>query len=91
MATAAHGRSLARQLLEVLEQRWREPDEGIWEIRDQRRHWRRFRRRLLLHRRKNCSGGGGVVYGGGIVYGSGREIGHSYQHGAEKKEARLGH
>jgi len=39
MATAAHGRSLARQLLEVLEQRWREPDEGIWEIRDQRRHF----------------------------------------------------
>ncbi|MBN6149105.1 glycoside hydrolase family 15 protein [Xanthomonas sp. AmX2] len=39
MPSAVHGRSLARQLLEVLEQCWREPDEGIWEIRDQRRHF----------------------------------------------------
>ncbi|MBB5942118.1 glycoside hydrolase family 15 protein [Xanthomonas sp. 3307] len=39
MASAVHGRSLARQLLEVLEERWRDPDEGIWEIRDKRQHF----------------------------------------------------
>jgi GH15 family glucan-1,4-alpha-glucosidase len=31
--------SLATLLLEVLERRWREPDEGIWEVRGPRRHF----------------------------------------------------
>ncbi|HUI47448.1 MAG TPA: glycoside hydrolase family 15 protein [Acidimicrobiia bacterium] len=31
--------SLARLLLDVLETRWREPDEGIWEVRGPRRHF----------------------------------------------------
>jgi len=31
--------SLARLLLDVLEERWREPDEGIWEVRGARRHF----------------------------------------------------
>ena len=31
--------SLARLLLDVLERRWREPDEGIWEVRGARRHF----------------------------------------------------
>jgi GH15 family glucan-1,4-alpha-glucosidase len=31
--------SLARLLLDVLEKRWREPDEGIWEVRGPRRHF----------------------------------------------------
>jgi GH15 family glucan-1,4-alpha-glucosidase len=31
--------SLALLLLEVLEKRWREPDEGIWEVRGGRRHF----------------------------------------------------
>jgi GH15 family glucan-1,4-alpha-glucosidase len=31
--------SLAQLLLEVLETRWREPDEGIWEVRGRRRHF----------------------------------------------------
>lgn len=31
--------SLARLLLDVLEKRWREPDEGIWEVRGERRHF----------------------------------------------------
>jgi GH15 family glucan-1,4-alpha-glucosidase len=31
--------SLALLLLDVLEQRWREPDEGIWEVRGPRRHF----------------------------------------------------
>jgi GH15 family glucan-1,4-alpha-glucosidase len=31
--------SLVQLLLEVLEDRWREPDEGIWEVRGSRRHF----------------------------------------------------
>jgi GH15 family glucan-1,4-alpha-glucosidase len=31
--------SLALLLLDVLEERWREPDEGIWEVRGPRRHF----------------------------------------------------
>ena len=31
--------ALVRHLLENLEQRWREPDEGIWEVRGPRRHF----------------------------------------------------
>jgi len=31
--------SLARLLLDALEQRWHEPDEGIWEVRGPRRHF----------------------------------------------------
>jgi GH15 family glucan-1,4-alpha-glucosidase len=31
--------SLARLLLDVLQERWREPDEGIWEVRGPRRHF----------------------------------------------------
>ena len=31
--------ALATLLLEVLERRWREPDEGIWEVRGPRRHF----------------------------------------------------
>ncbi len=31
--------SLAQLLLDVLEERWREPDEGIWEVRGPRRHF----------------------------------------------------
>jgi GH15 family glucan-1,4-alpha-glucosidase len=31
--------SLALLLLDVLEKRWREPDEGIWEVRGPRRHF----------------------------------------------------
>jgi GH15 family glucan-1,4-alpha-glucosidase len=31
--------SVARLLLDVLEKRWREPDEGIWEVRGERRHF----------------------------------------------------
>jgi GH15 family glucan-1,4-alpha-glucosidase len=31
--------SLLRLLLESLESRWREPDEGIWEVRGKRRHF----------------------------------------------------
>jgi GH15 family glucan-1,4-alpha-glucosidase len=30
---------LGRQVLELLEQRWREPDEGIWEVRGERRQF----------------------------------------------------
>jgi GH15 family glucan-1,4-alpha-glucosidase len=30
---------LGRHVLGLLEQRWREPDEGIWEVRGQRRHF----------------------------------------------------
>jgi GH15 family glucan-1,4-alpha-glucosidase len=30
---------LGRRVLGLLEQRWREPDEGIWEVRGQRRHF----------------------------------------------------
>lgn len=33
------GTGLFNVYLEQLEQRWREPDEGIWEIRDERRHF----------------------------------------------------
>ena len=48
--------SLARLLLDVLEQRWREPDEGIWEVRGPRRHfahskvmcWVAFDRAVLM-------------------------------------------
>ncbi len=36
---SANSWSLARLLLEVLEDRWREPDEGIWEVRGPRRHF----------------------------------------------------
>ena len=31
--------ALQRRLLESLEERWREPDEGIWEVRGPRRHF----------------------------------------------------
>jgi GH15 family glucan-1,4-alpha-glucosidase len=30
---------LGRHMLELLERRWREPDEGIWEVRGERRHF----------------------------------------------------
>jgi GH15 family glucan-1,4-alpha-glucosidase len=33
------GWSLQRRLLDYLEQAWKEPDEGIWEIRGERRHF----------------------------------------------------
>ncbi len=33
------GWELVRRMLLVLEERWREPDEGIWEIRGERRHF----------------------------------------------------
>jgi len=36
---SANSWSLALLLLEVLEKRWREPDEGIWEVRGPRRHF----------------------------------------------------
>ncbi|HEY5170512.1 MAG TPA: glycoside hydrolase family 15 protein [Acidimicrobiia bacterium] len=36
---SANSWSLARLLLDVLEERWREPDEGIWEVRGGRRHF----------------------------------------------------
>jgi len=31
--------SVQREMLSCLEDRWREPDEGIWEVRDERRHF----------------------------------------------------
>ena len=36
---SANSWSLAQRLLEVLEDQWREPDEGIWEVRGGRRHF----------------------------------------------------
>jgi GH15 family glucan-1,4-alpha-glucosidase len=36
---SANSWSLARLLLDVLEELWREPDEGIWEVRGGRRHF----------------------------------------------------
>ncbi|MBS7456154.1 glycoside hydrolase family 15 protein [Coralloluteibacterium stylophorae] len=39
MAPARHGYDLERAFLRELEKRWREPDEGIWEVRGGRRHF----------------------------------------------------
>ncbi len=39
MAEAQHGRSVARSLVEWLESNWREPDDGIWEVRGPRRNF----------------------------------------------------
>jgi GH15 family glucan-1,4-alpha-glucosidase len=36
---SANSWSLARLLLDVVAERWREPDEGIWEVRGGRRHF----------------------------------------------------
>ncbi|MFC4728118.1 glycoside hydrolase family 15 protein [Coralloluteibacterium thermophilus] len=39
LAPPQHARDLMRAFLNELERRWREPDEGIWEIRNARRHF----------------------------------------------------
>lgn len=39
LPTQASAWALQRKLLDYLERAWREPDEGIWEIRGQRRHF----------------------------------------------------
>ena len=63
-APSADSWSLARLLLESLEDRWREPDEGIWEVRGPRRHfthskvlcWVAFDRAISLAEHCACEG-----------------------------------
>ncbi|MCZ4121098.1 glycoside hydrolase family 15 protein [Streptomyces sp. H39-S7] len=39
LADDKHAWSLQRTLMDFLESNWREPDEGLWEVRGQRRHF----------------------------------------------------
>jgi len=60
----ANSWSLAGMLLDVLEERWREPDEGIWEVRGPRRHfthsklfcWVAFDRAVAIIERTGADG-----------------------------------
>ncbi|WP_435129505.1 glycoside hydrolase family 15 protein [Actinacidiphila sp. bgisy144] len=39
LATESHAWNLQRSLMDFLESKWREPDEGLWEVRGPRRHF----------------------------------------------------
>ena len=64
LAPEAEAWNLEQKLVEFLESAWREPDEGIWEVRGPRRHfthskvmaWVAFDRAVKAVQRFNCEG-----------------------------------